>query len=129
MPSGNPNIREISKATQFKPGNPGGGKPKGSKHISTWIQELLNDEEFEDSILDSSGGLVKFKGAPIKAIILATRHKAVNGDKDAREWLAKYGWKQQAELDVTSNGETVAQPVDMDMLTQFMLTVKDGTKR
>jgi len=94
-----------NKDQQWKPGESGNpaGKPKGARHISTWIQELMEDDEFEARILDAKQGYVDFKGAPIKAIIMTARHKAVAGDDKAREWLAKYGWRQQ--LDVTSDGE------------------------
>lgn len=129
MPSGNPNIREISKATQFKPGNPGGGNKKGSKHLTTWIQELLEDEEFEADLLDSKKGLYSFKGAPIKAIVIVARHKAVQGDLKAADLLLKYGWNQKQEVDLTSNGETVAQALDMDMVTQFMMQAQENTKQ
>lgn len=129
----NPRLSEVSKATQFsstrQPAIPGGVNKKGSKHLTTWVQELLEDEDFEADLLDSKKGLISFKGAPISAIIQVARHKAVNGDLKAMELLLKYGWSQKIEQDITSNGETVAQPVDMDMLSQFMLTVKDGTKR
>lgn len=74
------------------------GRGKGTKNLSTLIQELLNDEEFEANLLDSKKGMIAFKGAPVKAIILATRHQAINGDKDAREWLAKYGWGNKLQL-------------------------------
>ncbi len=42
---GNPNLNEVSKATQFKPGNPGGGKPKGSIHIKTLAKRLFDDPD------------------------------------------------------------------------------------
>lgn len=88
-----------------KPGdirNPN-GKPKGTKHLSTWIQQLGNDEEFQVYLTDPVKGYVEFKGAPIKAVVQTAWRKAAAGDKDAREWLAKHGWKQQ--LDITSDNE------------------------
>lgn len=104
-------------ATRFKPGQSGNpdGKPKGTKHINSWIQELLEDEDFEADLIDSKKGLVEFKGAPIKAIILAQRHKAVNGDQKAVDLLLKYGWPAKNETDLTSNGQGIA-PV----LVKFM---------
>lgn len=83
-------------------GNPAGMK-KGTKHISTWIQEMLNDEDFETMLLDSRKGMVEFKGAPLKAIIKTAVFRASQGDDKAREWLAKYGYG--TKLDVTSDGE------------------------
>lgn len=91
---------DVGKNTQFKPGQSGNplGKPKGYKHISTWIQELLNEEDFETILLDSVKGTVNFKGAPIKAIVMTARQRAAQGDDKAREWLAKYGYGQKLQL-------------------------------
>lgn len=97
--------------TQFKPGQSGNpkGLPKGTKHIATWIQELLNDEEFEANILDSKIGIKAYKGAPLKAIIEVAIVKAINGDKQWADWIANNGWKQQ--LDVTTNGKDLPTPI------------------
>lgn len=96
--------------TQFKPGNPGGpGIPKGYKHISTWIQEMMNDDEFEARLLDPKGGFIDFKGPALQAIIMTARHKASNGDEKAREWLAKYGWG--TKLDLTTGGKPMPAPI------------------
>lgn len=108
-------------------GNPA-GKPKGTKHITTHIQELMEDEAFEANVLDAKKGMVEYKGAPVKAIIQVAITKAVNGDDKAREWLAKYGWHAKQEIDVTTDGEKINQ-VDANMLTQFLMNVQEGTKR
>lgn len=86
-----------NKDTQFKPGESGNpsGAAKGSKHLSTWIKELLDDEEF--TLADFRGS--EYKGAPIKAIVQVAMYKAVEGDKDAREWLAKYGYGNKLEIE------------------------------
>lgn len=76
-----------------------GSKPKGTRHISTWIQEMSQDESFQVYLQHPTKGYVEFKGAPLKAIIQTALHKAAAGDKDAREWLAKHGWKQQIEFE------------------------------
>lgn len=104
MPSGikdSEHMRKLGEATQWKPGERpvGAGKPKGSKHINTWIQELLEDEEFETQIQEGYR-IVEYKGAPIKAIIKAQMIKAVNGDTKAFDSLAKYGWSQKTETDL-----------------------------
>lgn len=95
-------------ATQFKPGQSGNpaGKPKGALHITTWIQNLLNDEEFEANILDSKVGVWQFKGAPLEAIIRVAIQRAVGGDKRWADWLAENGYGRK--LDVTSGGESLA---------------------
>lgn len=107
----NPNITEVSKDTQWKPGESGNpaGKPKGTKHLSTWIQELGEDPEFKVYLQDPIQGYVEYKGAPIKAVVEVAWRKAATGDKDAREWLAKHGWKQQ--VDVTTNGKDLPTPI------------------
>ena len=113
--------------TQFKPGQSGNpkGAPKGNKHISTWIQEMSQDEEFTTYLQDTRDGYREYKGAPLKAIINTALIKAVQGDKDAREWLAKYGWKK--ELDITSNGESIGQgKVDPTLAQQFTEFLKKG---
>lgn len=102
---------EAGKATQFKPGqsgNPAGMQP-GTKHLSSWIQELGSDEEFEVYLKHPTDGYVPYKGAPIRAVVETAWQKAAAGDEKAREWLAKYGWRQQ--LDVTTNGKDLPAPI------------------
>jgi len=88
----------------FKPGHPKyGGKQKGYKHISTWIQEMLNDEDFTlDNFLFNGK---QFKGAPLKAIITVAMMESLQGDNKWAEWLAKHGYTQQ--IDITSQGEKI----------------------
>lgn len=107
----------------------GGRAKKGKKHINTWIQEFMEDEDFEANVLDAKKGYVEYKGAPVKAIVGVAITKAVNGDLKAMEWLAKYGWSQKFETDVTSLGESVSQPLDQNILTQFLMHVQKDTKR
>lgn len=87
-------------------GNPKGMKP-GTKHIRTWIQELLNDEEFT-TLVREGVQLKEYKGAPLKAMIQAQIRLAIGGDTKAFDALAKHGWK--AELDIMSDGEKI-EPV------------------
>lgn len=91
MANPNPPLENLK---PFKPGQSGNpkGVPKGTKHISTWIQEMLNDEEFETTLLDAKKQEITFKGAPLKAIILTAQRKAVGGDHQWAEWLAKHGY-------------------------------------
>jgi hypothetical protein len=100
----NPNLSEVSKATQFKPGQSGNpkGKPVGSRHISTHIQDMLNDPNFELKLKDGS----IIKGAPMGAIIKTAIAKAVSGDTRAFDILAKRGWGDK--IDITSQGESIA---------------------
>lgn len=81
---------------QWKPGQSGNpkGMPKGTKQLSTWIQNLLTDEEFEYIILNGKdkGNTITYKGAPVKAIVGVAIHKAMKGDVKWAEWLAKHGY-------------------------------------
>lgn len=106
----------IGKKTQFKPGQSGNpaGKPKGVKHINTWIQELVADEEFEAVIVDLKTGFKDYKGAPMKAIIKAIINEALAHPEPrvrqaAREQLMKYGWPTKNEV-TGADGEPLATP-------------------
>lgn len=43
----------------------------------------------------------------------------------------RFDWADKKEIkqDITSNGETVSQPVDANLLTNFLMQVQDNTKR
>lgn len=101
----------ISNLKPFKPGYDSrrGVKPKGAKHLSTYIKEALEDEEFEVWLTHPTKGIVEFKGMPIKAIIMTAVQRAVNGDDKAREWLAKYAYG--TKVDITSDGKALPTPV------------------
>jgi hypothetical protein len=87
--------------TPFQPGQSGNpaGKPKGTKHISTWIQELLHDEEF--TLDNFNFGGKQFKGAPIKAITTVAVMQALQGDEKWANWLAKYGYSEKKTVEHT----------------------------
>lgn len=120
-----------NKDTQFKPGQSGNpnGLPKGFKRLSTWINELANDEEFEANVLDAKLGISLYKGAPMKAIVQVAITKAVNGDLRWADWLAKYSDDKRQEIDITSKGESITQPVNDDLIASFIAQVKDDTKQ
>lgn len=96
----------VGKKTQFKPGESGNpaGLPKGTKHISTWVQELLNDPDFVATI-QVGLQLKEYKGAPLKAMIEAQIRLAINGDSKAFDALRKAGWG--SSIDLTSGGEPI----------------------
>ena len=95
-------IHDTQRAKEL--GSKGGKAKKGSKHITTWIQEMLNDEEFETVLLDAHKGAIPFKGAPLEAIIKVAMHKAIH-DKDKgqqwAEWLAKHGYGNRLVLETS----------------------------
>lgn len=125
--AGNPNIREVSKATQFKPGVSGNptGNHKGTKHLTTWIQELLEDENFEANLLDPKIGITPYKGAPIKAITQVILVKAINGDLKAADILMKYGWSQKIDNNYTGEIHHVYEELDDDQLAAIIEARKD----
>lgn len=83
---------DIGKQTQWKPGErpEGAGKPKGAKHVSSWITEMLEDAQFEQKLKD--GTIIK--GAPMKAIIKTAIARAMSGDARFLDLLFKYGYGQ-----------------------------------
>lgn len=86
------------------------GKPKGTRHISTWIQDMLNDETFETNILDAKHGMIEFKGAPLEAIIKVAMNKAINDPKTGQqwaEWLAKHGYGTNVKVEVTDTRKEI----------------------
>lgn len=86
-------------------GAKGGRAKKGSKHISTHIKEMLNDENFEVKLENGE----TLKGRPMEAIIKAAVAKAASGDVKAFDILAKRGWGDK--LDVTSGGKELGIPI------------------
>lgn len=68
------------------------GKPKGTIHISTRIQNMLNDDEFTTTMIQKDGKKVQFKGNPAEAIIKTAILKAMSGDSHWAEWLVKHGY-------------------------------------
>lgn len=97
MANYNPNTQQLE-ATRWKPGQSGNptGKPRGTKHLSTHIREMLEDESFEHKLRDGS----IFKGAPVKAVIKSLIAKALDGDLRAFELLARHGYGTNIEFDV-----------------------------
>lgn len=93
---------DIGKNTQFKPGQSGNpaGKPKGTKHISTYIKEMMEDENFEANILDSKVGLQQYKGKAVIAMLHVAMQHALNDKNKAvqyMDFLAKYGYGTNIE--------------------------------
>lgn len=89
--------------TQFKPGESGNpnGKPKGTIHLSTMIQNMLNEPTEPDDV--NPKGQSKTK---MQAIIATAVLKANSGDNKWAEWLAKYGYGQKFEVEHSGDIET-----------------------
>lgn len=92
---------------KFKPGESGNpaGKPKGTKHLSTRIQEMLGDPKFTDKLRKIDGFSDADGATPMEVIVGAAMVAAAKGDGKARDWLGKFGYGHQ--IDITSNGETI----------------------
>lgn len=115
--------------TQFKPGQSGNpaGKPKGAKHLSTHIQEMLNDDDFVMLLPDPREGYKENKGAPLKAIIKVAVIRAAQGEKESREWLAKYGYG--AKLTLANDEENpISAPVDPTLTNKWTEFLKENTQ-
>lgn len=88
------NLKNLIPFQKGKSGNPN-GRPKGRKSLSTIVSELEN-EEYNWSRVPTKGPELdeyfKEVGAPWRAIVMAAMLQAINGDKDAREWLRKSGY-------------------------------------
>jgi hypothetical protein len=83
----------------FQPGQSGNpaGKPKGTKHVSTWIQELLNDKDFDISKYVAFSK--PYKGAPMEAIIITAVVQALQGDPKWADLLLKYGYGSSSTVE------------------------------
>jgi len=93
-----PNPENLKPWPKGVSGNPKGA-PKGSKHISTWIKEIMEDEDFQFELLTAEGKKeLSFKGAPVKAIINVAIQKALGGDHRWAEWLGKHGYGTKIDL-------------------------------
>lgn len=91
----------------WKPGQSGNpnGKPKGTKHLSTRIQNILQDENFSQKLSDGT----VLKGAPVEVILRVLVVRAAEGDLRAFDLLGKYGYGNK--LDVTSDGQQLPTPI------------------
>lgn len=89
------NLQNLKSWQPGQSGNPA-GKPKGTKHLSTWIRQALEDDDFKATL--SSGK--RFKGLPVQAIVKSLVIRAIEGDIRAFDLLAKHGYG--TKLDVTN---------------------------
>lgn len=120
------NLKPVDSKRAAEIGALGGSAKKGSKHLSTWIQQLLNDEEFEAQVLQGMK-IVEFKGAPIKAIVKAQMIKAINGDVKAFDVLGKYGYGTKQEIEHSGSVDTgISDPV---IAAEFQEFLENKTKQ
>lgn len=101
--------------TQFKPGQSGNpaGKAKGTKHLSTLIQELEHEIDWELTQIKTKSELSKQYGKQgMRALVYVAFSKAMSGDTRAMEWLAKHGYGEKLQLEVYD--------VQRDVLKKYM---------
>jgi len=96
MANPNPKTEQL-KDTQWRTGESGNpaGKPKGTKHLSTWIREVMEDESFECRLRDGT----MLKDVPVKVVVNVLVTRAVNGDLRAFDLLAKYGYGTKVDIE------------------------------
>lgn len=108
---GNPNLTEVSKATQFKKGHkpsPNAGRPAGSPTLSATIQRLLDREITTVDIFDENKGKCRM---PVRDRMgMAIIAKALSGDIPAvREILDRLEGKTTTKVEVTGKD---GQPIE-----------------
>lgn len=79
---------------------------KGTRHLSTIIQELAEDIDWDKTTLKNKEELKeKYGKNGFKAVAYVALTKAMTGDVQAMKWLAENGYGKH--LDITSGGETL----------------------
>lgn len=86
--------------TPFQPGQSGNpnGKPKGTVHLSTRIQRILEGEEKLPEIIAAT--IHKAVGddkKPIDAVVIVALLQALQGDKSWADWLSNNGYGKPTE--------------------------------
>lgn len=107
MPN-NPNA--IDNLKPFKPGQSGNpaGKPKGIIHLSTIIQELSDNIDWDKTTLKSKEELQKKYGKNgFKALVYVAFSKGMSGDVKAMEWLAKHGYGERIKLEIEDSRKDI----------------------
>jgi len=104
-----------------------GNKPKGALHLSTHIQNLLNDPEFTTWVTDPKEGWKEYTGAPVKAIIRALILKAMAGDVKAFDALGKYGYGTKLQLSNDPENPVNMNPVDPALASKWTEFLKSET--
>ena len=119
---GNGTDPNVGKKTQFKKGQSGNpaGMKKGTKHLSTTIREMLNDETFIERLAAKIQDKTKlpdpeFQGTPLKAIVSVAMIEAMDPTSQAqprnaaRDWLAKFGYG--TKVDITTDDQPLVNPL------------------
>jgi hypothetical protein len=87
------------------------GKPKGTKHLSTIIRNIMDNIDWSKTTLKNKEQLEKQYGKKgWEAIVYVAYTKAMTGDPQAMKWLAENGFGKN--IDITSGGESLNIIVD-----------------
>lgn len=109
-----------NKDTQFKPGNSGGGRPKGSRSWAAVVREMLEDEDFVVKVVGKDGKEIELK-YPAKIITDVMIRKAVSGDVQASKWLRETGYGNKLDLEMSGSLEVNRED---DKLLDFLSNLK-----
>jgi hypothetical protein len=107
MANPNPPLENLK---PFKPGQSGNpaGKPKGTISLSTMIQELSENIDWDKTTLKTKDELKnKYGKNGFKALIYVAFSKGMSGDTRAMEWLAKHGYGEKINLEVSDSRKDI----------------------
>ncbi len=92
-----------------------GSKPKGAKHVATYIREALENNNFRYKLPETS----EVKAPPIAVILDALINKAANGDIKATELLFKHGYANKLEIEFSNNSNYTGPKLTSYQLEQM----------
>ena len=117
-----PEGRKFTSENAREMGAKGGRNKAGSLHLSTIIQELAEDIDWEKTTLKNKDELkAKYGKNGFKAVAYVALTKAMTGDVKAMEWLAKHGYGSNINVNVNRN------PID-EILSKFGITGGDDAR-
>ncbi len=91
------------------------GRPKGAKNLKTIIRELENEEFDWNKIPQQSKGFshyLKRVGSPWRAIVMRAMLDAINGNKDAREWLTKIALDDKSQTEIETREPIIMSNIE-----------------
>lgn len=115
--SGTGNIDNLTPWEPGESGNPN-GRPKGRRNLATIIRDVLEDENFDWSVIPRHGKNLQERfgglGSPWNVFVYLAMLQTMIGDKDARLWLTLAGYGNK--IDVTSGGKEIQQPLVVSVI-------------
>lgn len=87
------------------------GKPKGTRHLSTIIREIMEDIDWSKTTLKNKEQLqAQYGKRGWDAMVYVAYTKAMTGDSQAMKFLAENGFGKN--IDITTGGEPIKVIVD-----------------